>query len=297
MNINQGLYQKYLTKNVYVFLLNKIENNKLKVSIVIIIKMSSYFEEQEEIIGGGDNDIDDNSSTTSSSSSDSSVDGGELIKGVDDLESDLEGGDSDVDDEDAIVDDDDDDDDDSNLVGGADSDDEKGDENSEKPVAKSGNKVRKIPAKPVIKKAFVNESSDDEDDDDEDGEQYLKKFDKEINDNYILNAHPECALQNYDEILAMTMVVRDENNIIIDDLHKTNPFLTKYERARILGQRAKQIETGATPFVKVPENMIDGYLIAELELQQGRIPFIIRRPLPNGGSEYWKINDLENIAF
>jgi DNA-directed RNA polymerase I, II, and III subunit RPABC2 len=276
-------------------LLNKIENNKLKVSIVIIIKMSSYF---EDTIGGGvdndnnDDDDDDNSSTTSSSSSDSSVDGGE-VKGVDDLESDLEGVDSDVDVDDE---DDEDDEDESNLVGGGDSDDEKGDEDSEKPVAKSGNKVRKIPAKPVIKKAFVNESSDDEDDDD-DGEQYLKKFDKEINDNYILNTHPECALQNYDEILAMTMVIRDENNIIIDDLHKTNPFLTKYERARILGQRAKQIETGATPFVKVPENMIDGYLIAELELQQGRIPFIIRRPLPNGGSEYWKINDLENIAF
>ena len=99
--------------------------------------------------------------------------------------------------------------------------------------------------------------SDDEADDD-DGEIYLKKFDKEINDNYILNHHPECALQNYDEILAMTKVIRDTDNIIIDDLHKTNPFLTKYERARILGQRAKQIESGATPFVKVPENMIDG---------------------------------------
>ena len=137
----------------------------------------------------------------------------------------------------------------------------------------------------------------DDDDEDEDGEMYLKKFDREVNDNYILNNHPECAMQNYDEILAMTKVVRDTDNIIIDDLHKTNPFLTKYERARILGQRAKQIETGATPFVKVPENIIDGYLIAEMELQQGRIPFIIRRPLPNGGSEYWKINDLENIAF
>ena len=62
-------------------------------------------------------------------------------------------------------------------------------------------------------------------------------------------------------------------------------------------KRAKQIETGATPFIKVPEDVIDGYLIAVLELQQNRIPFIIRRPLPNGGSEYWKISDLENIAF
>ena len=156
--------------------------------------------------------------------------------------------------------------------------------------------AKKILKKTVSSKPFIENLSDDEDDDG-DGETYLKKFDKEINDNYIVNNHPECALQNYDEILAMTKVVRDKNNIIIDDLHKTLPHLTKYERARILGQRAKQIETGATPFIKVPENMIDGYLIAELELKQGRIPFIIRRPIPNGGSEYWKINDLENIAF
>ena len=28
---------------------------------------------------------------------------------------------------------------------------------------------------------------------------------------------------------------------------------------------------------------------------QKKIPFIIRRPIPNGGSEYWKVNDLKNI--
>ena len=35
------------------------------------------------------------------------------------------------------------------------------------------------------------------------------------------------------------------------------------------------------------------YLIANRELQEKKIPFIIRRPLPNGGSEYWDIRDLE----
>lgn len=158
-------------------------------------------------------------------------------------------------------------------------------------------RIKKIIKKNVVNKAFIESLSDDDDDEDGDGETYLKKFDKEINDNYIVNNHPECALQNYDEILAMTKVIRDKNNIIIDELHRTIPHLTKYERARILGQRAKQIETGATPFIKVPEDVIDGYLIAVLELQENRIPFIIRRPLPNGGSEYWKISDLENIAF
>ena len=89
----------------------------------------------------------------------------------------------------------------------------------------------------------------------------------------------------------------DENNIIIDPLHKTLPYLTKYEKARVLGQRAKQIETGAKPLVKVPENIIDGYVIAELELREKRIPFIIKRPIPGGAFEYWHIKDLEIINF
>lgn len=161
-----------------------------------------------------------------------------------------------------------------------------------------GKKIKTVPTKNVYKKPveFFNED-DDEDDEDDDGEQYLQKFDQSINDNYILNFHPESVLQNYNEILSMTNVVRNSDGIIIDDLHKTIPYLTKYEKARILGQRAKQINSGHHTFVKVPENVIDGYIIAEMELKLKRIPFIIRRPLPNGGSEYWKIQDLENISF
>ena len=157
-------------------------------------------------------------------------------------------------------------------------------------------KKKKIPSKKVYKPP-TNFIDDDDEDNDDDGEQYLQKFDQSVNENYILNFHPESVLQNYDEILSMTKVIRNANGLVIDKLHRTIPFLTKYEKSRILGQRAKQINSGAYPFVKVPENVIDGYIIAELELKQQRIPFIIRRPLPNGGSEYWKVKDLEDIAF
>ena len=154
----------------------------------------------------------------------------------------------------------------------------------------------KKPAKIKAKKAVQIElPSDDEDEDYDDS--YLQKFDSEVTKNYINDFHPECLIQNYDEITKLTTVVRDSNNIIIDPLHRTIPFLTKYEKARILGQRAKQIETGAKPFISVPENVIDGYVIAELELQQKRIPFIIRRPIPGGAFEYWNIRDLEMISF
>jgi DNA-directed RNA polymerase subunit K/omega len=150
--------------------------------------------------------------------------------------------------------------------------------------------------KPKKTQTFL-ESDDDEDDEDDTEENYLQKFDTQINKNYIFDYHPECISHNYDEISSLTKVVRDSDNIIIDPLHTTLPFLTKYERARILGQRAKQLETGAKPFISIPENIIESNLIAELELQQKKIPFIIRRPLPNGGFEYWNLKDLEIISF
>ena len=149
--------------------------------------------------------------------------------------------------------------------------------------------------KPLKQMGFNND--DEEDDEEENDENYLQKFDAEVNKNYITEFHPECLIHNYDEISKLSVVTRDDSNIIVDALHKTIPFLTKYEKARVLGQRAKQIECGAKPLVKVPENVIDGYIIAELELQQKRIPFIIKRPIPGGAFEYWNLKDLEIISF
>jgi DNA-directed RNA polymerase I, II, and III subunit RPABC2 len=138
---------------------------------------------------------------------------------------------------------------------------------------------------------------DNDEDEDEYDENYLQKFDNEINRNYIVDFHPECLNHNSDEVSKLSRVIRDENNIIIDPLHRTIPYLTKYEKARVLGQRAKQIETGSKPFVKLPENIIDSYVIAELELREKKIPFIIKRPIPGGAFEYWNLKDLEIINF
>ena len=122
-----------------------------------------------------------------------------------------------------------------------------------------------------------------------------ESFDSEITKNYMHEFHPECYMHNYDEITKLCHVVRDSDGIIIDPLHKTVPYLTKFEKARVLGQRAKQIESGAKPFVNIPETIIDGHIISELELKEKKIPFIIRRPIPGGGCEYWYLRDLEII--
>jgi DNA-directed RNA polymerase subunit K/omega len=141
------------------------------------------------------------------------------------------------------------------------------------------------------------EDDDDDSDDDDDDENYLKKFSKEASKNFIQSIHPEMAIHNHDEVALLSKVVRNKDGQIIDELHKTLPFLTKYERARVLGQRSKQIENGSKPFINVPENIVDAYTIAEMELKQKRIPFTIRRPIPGGKFEYWPLKELDLLCY
>jgi DNA-directed RNA polymerase I, II, and III subunit RPABC2 len=147
----------------------------------------------------------------------------------------------------------------------------------------------------------LNDGSDaddldgDEDEDSDDGTNYLRKFDSEMRENYITSHHHEMMQLNTAEVDALVRVVRNADGMIVDSLHKTMPFLTKYEKTRILGQRAKQLNQGAQSMIPVDKKIIDGYLIAQLELQQKALPFIIRRPLPGGKSEYWRLADLELI--
>jgi len=137
------------------------------------------------------------------------------------------------------------------------------------------------------------EEEEDEEDENEETENYLKKFDEDIKKNIITDYYPELAQHNSEEVESMSVVTRNHLGIIIDPLHQTLPFLTKYEKARIIGERAKQLDAGALPFVSVDETIISGYLIALKELEEKKIPFIIKRPLPNGGCEYWRLKDLE----
>jgi DNA-directed RNA polymerase I, II, and III subunit RPABC2 len=137
----------------------------------------------------------------------------------------------------------------------------------------------------------VLEAQEEEDSDSD--ENYLQKFDEELTNNYILDNHQEEIVQNYAEVLTLSKIVKDSEGNIIDQFHRTNPILTKYEKTKVLGQRTKQLNNGAKPLIKLNENIIDSYIIAEMELKEKVIPFIIRRPLANGASEYWTLQDLE----
>jgi DNA-directed RNA polymerase subunit K/omega len=71
----------------------------------------------------------------------------------------------------------------------------------------------------------------------------------------------------------------------------TKPFLTKYERVRLISDRTKQLLLGAKPMVKNTENLHEKK-IAELELKNNVMPLYIERPLPNGKKEIWHLNEL-----
>jgi DNA-directed RNA polymerase I, II, and III subunit RPABC2 len=109
----------------------------------------------------------------------------------------------------------------------------------------------------------------------------------------ILNNHAELVQHSYEEIEARCRITRNAAGAIDDPLHRTAPFITKFERARIIGERAKQLDANAEAFVDVPATVIDSYTIAMQEYANKKIPFIIKRPMPNGDVEYWKLADFE----
>ncbi|KAL3317872.1 DNA-directed RNA polymerases I, II, and III subunit RPABC2 [Cichlidogyrus casuarinus] len=71
----------------------------------------------------------------------------------------------------------------------------------------------------------------------------------------------------------------------------TTPYLTKYERARVLGARALQLSMSAPVMVEL-DGERDPLKIAEKELRSGKIPIIIRRYLPDGSYEDWNLDEL-----
>lgn len=89
-------------------------------------------------------------------------------------------------------------------------------------------------------------------------------------------------IQTFDDIIA------DYN----PHLNSSRNTLTKYERALIIGMRLEQLARGAKPYIDFKRfNLETIQQIAEKELKEKVIPFMIIRLLPNGLNEYWKLSD------
>lgn len=85
--------------------------------------------------------------------------------------------------------------------------------------------------------------------------------------------------------------VAESEKKIPDDKRSTTPYMTKYERARVLGTRALQISMNAPVLVDL-EGETDPLQIAIKELDQKKIPLTIRRYLPDGWYEDWTCEEL-----
>jgi DNA-directed RNA polymerase I, II, and III subunit RPABC2 len=97
------------------------------------------------------------------------------------------------------------------------------------------------------------------------------------------------------------------STIITDDYQKIKsadvssyisiPWMTKYEFDQLIGLRTMHLSRGAIPFVEIADGYniksnMDLRKIAIRELQEGKLPYIIKRPMPNGNPEYWPVSKL-----
>jgi DNA-directed RNA polymerase subunit K/omega len=78
--------------------------------------------------------------------------------------------------------------------------------------------------------------------------------------------------------------------------------LTKYERVHVVGMRAEQLARGMQAFVPLPEPVRGAsandlfYDIAERELDQNKLPFIVVRQLLDGTSMHIRTSDPSAVS-
>ena len=76
---------------------------------------------------------------------------------------------------------------------------------------------------------------------------------------------------------------------------KTSPYLTRYERAKVISVRAQQLSIGKQPQIEVDGTNINHLEIALQELKEKKIPNNIIRTLPDNTIEIWAAKDLINL--
>ena len=127
----------------------------------------------------------------------------------------------------------------------------------------------------MTEEEYDNNDYDNEGDDDDDEVFEIDNFIDTNNDKKIIS---------YDDIIKKNKNIKK----------KTVPFLNKFERARLIGVRIQQLSSGAQPKICTKGfNSIKD--IVEDELIQRKIPLIIKRILPNGESEEWRLEEFEKV--
>ncbi len=92
-------------------------------------------------------------------------------------------------------------------------------------------------------------------------------------------------------------VFRTEVAENVKQVRTTREYFTKYEYTSLLATRAQQLADGAKPLasldgLKTSDPMFV-WNLAKREIEQRKLPFLIRRQMPNGTSEYWLAQEME----
>ena len=107
--------------------------------------------------------------------------------------------------------------------------------------------------------------------------------DEDINDSDMDNE----SLNIFDSIENIESVDQTYTNYY-SNFKKTQPIITKFEKAKIIGIRAQMIADGSEPLIEI-NNLKNAIEIAEEEYKQKKIPLLITRNI-NGIKEYWSKN-------
>lgn len=93
------------------------------------------------------------------------------------------------------------------------------------------------------------------------------------------------------DVLDKPDAVEDLVGQVPSNKRSTSRYMTKYEKARLLGMRALRISNGAKAKIDV-HGETDPLVIAELELKAKALPMFVRRYLPDATFEDWFVDEL-----
>ena len=97
------------------------------------------------------------------------------------------------------------------------------------------------------------------------------------------NKYDESIITNIEDSQTFYKLYDTSNN-------KCTNILSKYEKTKIIFERMQMISNGSLPYISNPEKYNNIYDIVLEELQQKKIPFIIKRKI-NNTTEYLKLKD------
>ncbi|KAI0429972.1 RNA polymerase, subunit omega/K/RPB6 [Xylaria sp. FL1042] len=123
----------------------------------------------------------------------------------------------------------------------------------------------------------------------EDGDDDFNRRGNEEEENVVITGDPSASANNAQKGPSANKSIKDKR--IPNEERTTTPYMTKYERARILGTRALQISMNAPVLVDL-EGESDPLQIAIKEMNEKKIPLIVRRYMPDGYYEDWTCEEL-----